>query len=147
MAGARNLIVHLHERVPRRLLPFLQEGVPLRPIIARLRSAALQRRVARVGEGAQHARDVAQRRLFFATFGKRARGLAFEIDNHEIIAGNEHLAKMIVAVHADLERAQLLHATAVDALQERVARAQQCGSLGARGSRQTLDRACKKSEG
>ena len=54
--------------------------------------------VQRIVEGAQHARDVAQRRVLLPALGERPRRLAFEIGDHEIVLRQEHLAEVIVAV-------------------------------------------------
>jgi hypothetical protein len=62
--------------------------------------------VAGVVERAQHAGNVAQRRTFFTSQCERLCRLTFEIDNDErSILALEHLAQVIVAVVACLERA------------------------------------------
>ena len=67
-----------------------------------MRAAELgeQSRVGRVVERAEHARDVAQRRALEPALADRARGLALEVDDHEVLARPEHLAEVEVAVDA-----------------------------------------------
>ena len=60
-----------------------------------------QRPVRRVVERADHPRDVSQRRALEAALAQRPRGLALEIDDHEVAAGVQHLARVEVAVDAD----------------------------------------------
>ena len=64
----------------------------------------LQRGPARVVERAQHAGDVAQRRMLRAPLRERPRRLAFEVDDDEVVARDQHLAEVIVAVVARLRR-------------------------------------------
>ena len=52
-------------------------------------------------ERAQHAGDVDERAALEAPFGRRAGRLALEVDDHEVPPGPEHLAEVVVAVHAD----------------------------------------------
>ena len=59
-----------------------------------------QRAPARVVERAQHAGDVAQRRMLRAPLGQAARRLAFEVGDDEIVLLQQHLAE----VDAALER-------------------------------------------
>src|ERR1039458_9078211 len=54
-----------------------------------------------IAEGAEHAGQVLQGGLFGAAFGKRARGLALEVEDDEVAAGAEELAEVVVAVDAD----------------------------------------------
>src|SRR5688572_12037768 len=64
----------------------------------------------RVMERADQRGDVAQRRTLDAALAERAIGLAFEIDNREVFAGEEQLAEAEIAVTADAFAAE----TAVD---------------------------------
>src|SRR6266851_1062895 len=61
------------------------------------------RGVRRVVERAQHARDVAQCAAFDPPLAQRPRRLAFEVDDHEVVARPQHLSEVIVAVRADAE--------------------------------------------
>ncbi len=55
-----------------------------------------------VGEGAQHARDVAQRRALAAALDQRPRRLALEVQHDPVaVGGVHHLAEVVVAVVAD----------------------------------------------
>jgi hypothetical protein len=63
-----------------------------------------KRRPARVVERAQHARHVAQRRALGAPLLEAARGLAFEVDDDEVVVRHQHLAQVVVAVEAALQR-------------------------------------------
>ncbi len=54
-----------------------------------------------VFERAQHTGNVAQRKSLGAPFGEGARGLALEIDNHEIGPGEEHLSEVVIAMVPD----------------------------------------------
>ena len=71
---------------------------------ASMRSASRSCRAVRVAERAQHAGDVAQRRMLAPALGERPRRLALEVDDHEVVVGEQHLAEVIVAVVARLER-------------------------------------------
>jgi len=51
-------------------------------------------------ERAQHAGNILEGRTLPATLCQRARGLAFEIDDDKVAAGEENLAEMIVAMNA-----------------------------------------------
>ena len=64
-------------------------------------------RVRRVVERAQHAGHVAQRRALDPPLAERPRRLALEVDDHEVVAGVEHLAEVVVAVAADAHRREL----------------------------------------
>ena len=64
-------------------------------------SALAARGLGRVGERAEHARDVAQRRALAAALGERARGLALEVEHEPVAVGPQHLAEVVVAVLAD----------------------------------------------
>ena len=55
----------------------------------------------RVGERAQHPRDVAQRRALQPPLGQRPRGLALEVEDHPAAVGEHRLAEVQVAVRAD----------------------------------------------
>ena len=46
--------------------------------------------------------DVAQRRLLGAPLLEAVAGLALEIDDDEVVAGQQHLTQVVVAVDADL---------------------------------------------
>ena len=52
-------------------------------------------------EGAEHARDIAERGAFDAAFAKGAGGFAFEINDEKILAGVEDLAEVEVAMDAN----------------------------------------------
>src|ERR1043165_3214193 len=54
----------------------------------------------RVVERAQHSGDIAQRRKLGATLVQRLKRLALEIDDDDVGAGNQYLAKMEVAMNA-----------------------------------------------
>ena len=99
LLGASAPAVAVEEGRARLLLPGLRGGVQPRQFVGVLRRAA-QRAPARVVEGAQHARHVAQRRMLGAALLERPRGLAFEIDDHEVVARHQHLAEVVVAVEA-----------------------------------------------
>ena len=58
----------------------------------------------RIGEGPQHPGHIAQRRALAAALLRRARRLALEIDDHDVVLDDQHLAKMIIAVDARLDR-------------------------------------------
>ena len=57
--------------------------------------------VSGITEGSEHAGDVFEGRLFGASFGERARGFAFEVEDDDVFAGAEELAEVVVAVDAD----------------------------------------------
>ena len=59
-----------------------------------------QRRIRGVVKRAQHSGNILQRRAFLAAFPQWPCGLTFEIDNDEVGASKQDLAKMIVAVDA-----------------------------------------------
>src|SRR5436190_19311833 len=104
--------VSLHERLARRLLPSAQR----RPqaLAAGLAPLAQLGRAVRIAEGAQHAGDVAQRRVLVAAFGEWTRRLALEVDDQEVVVRYEHLAEVVVAVVARLHRLLLRRRAAVD---------------------------------
>src|ERR1700733_4878064 len=54
-----------------------------------------------VGERAEHARHVAQRRALLPALGQRPGGLALEVDDHPAARGGERLPQVVVAVGAD----------------------------------------------
>ena len=53
-------------------------------------------------ERANHARHVAQRKLLLPPLGERPRRLAFKVDDHEVVARNQHLAEVIISVATNL---------------------------------------------
>src|SRR5439155_2265686 len=57
--------------------------------------------IRRVVEGAQHAGHVAYCAPLDAALAQRPCRLALEVDDHEVVAGKEELAEVIVAVDAD----------------------------------------------
>ena len=61
----------------------------------------LERGIGGVGEATEHACYIFEGRLFLAAFGERARGLAFEIEESEVVVGDEDLAEMVIAMDAD----------------------------------------------
>src|SRR5256714_5450245 len=89
---------------------------PRLPALGDLGAARELGRGRRVGEGAEHAGDVAERRALAAALDERSRGLALEVEDHPVVAVNEGLAEVVVAVGADhttrrsgvREQAQLL---------------------------------------
>src|ERR1700683_678939 len=105
VTGTRHFIVDADETLTHAALPLLEETLPLGGILQALWRAALKGCAPRVREGAQHAGNIAQRQLLGATLGESARGLAFEIDDQEVVADQEHLPEMIIAMHAGLARA------------------------------------------
>src|SRR5215207_6845719 len=54
-----------------------------------------------VGERAEHARHISQRRSLEPALGQGATRLALEIDDRDVVASDQHLSKMVVAVAAD----------------------------------------------
>src|SRR5215207_11405730 len=57
-----------------------------------------------VGERAEHARHISQRRSLEPALGQGATRLALEIDDRDVVASDQHLSKMVVAVAADRGR-------------------------------------------
>src|SRR5207245_2207059 len=51
---------------------------------------------------------VAQREALQPALVEGARRLALEVDDHEVVAGVEHLAEVVVAMHPDTRRGQAL---------------------------------------
>src|SRR5205085_7449736 len=100
------------ERLARRALPRLERRH--QALDVRLGALAKLGRAARVAERAQHAGDIAQRRVLAAALGEWPRGLALEVDDQEVVVRNEHLAEVVVAVMARLHRLFLRCRTAVD---------------------------------
>ena len=72
-----------------------------------------------MGEGTQHARDVAQRRLIAAAHLKWAHRLAFDIDDEYVAAGDQDLPEMEVAVQAGAHRVNALWEQGIDSLEQR----------------------------
>ena len=68
--------------------------------LVRVLSLAPQRGPARVVEGAQHARHVAQRRALGAALLEGARRLALEVDDDEVVARDQYLPEVVIAVKA-----------------------------------------------
>ena len=89
--GVDRLVVAREEGLPRAVLPAL----------GRRPAAQDPRARRRVAEGAQHARDVAQRRALQAPLGDRAPRLALEVEQHPAALGEHGLAEVVVAVGAD----------------------------------------------
>ena len=65
--------------------------------------AGLQSGARRVVERAQHAGDVAQRRVLGAALLQTAQRLALEVEDVEVVAHHHHLAQVHVAVQAGLQ--------------------------------------------
>src|SRR5260221_9259630 len=82
--------ISVEERLARRLLP-RDERRP-EALDARLGALAQLRRAARIAEGAQHAGDIAQRRVLLAALGGRPRPLPLAIHEQEIPARDPHPA-------------------------------------------------------
>src|ERR1700722_5220017 len=61
LGAARDFVIHADESFAHALLPLIEERLPARAVIGALRRGSHKRSAARVGEGAQHAGDVAQR--------------------------------------------------------------------------------------
>src|SRR5438132_431986 len=57
-----------------------------------------QRGVHRIVERTQHARNVLERRVLLRPLLHRARWLALEVDNDEIVLHEQHLPQMIIPV-------------------------------------------------
>jgi hypothetical protein len=49
----------------------------------------------------QHRREIARRRAIAAPIGKRARGCAIEIDDHEVVPGVKNLSEMQISMAAN----------------------------------------------
>src|SRR5439155_3032403 len=107
--------IGVDERLARRALPHLQRRAEA--LDARLGALAQLGRAARIAERAQHPRDVAQRRVLAPALGERPRRLALEVDDQEIIVGDEHLAEVVIAVVARLQRRALRRRAGVDECQ------------------------------
>ena len=90
---------------------------------ARPRAARCEQRAVRgVVERAQHAGDVAQRRALEPPLAERARRLALEVDDDEVLAGVEHLAEVVVAVAADAHRRRAARSSDARAARARISR-------------------------
>jgi hypothetical protein len=98
--AAHRLGVGRQECLARRGFPRLEVGGGA---LARRLRGVQHRRSFCVSEGAQHPRHVPQRRLLAPALGERTRGLALEIDDQEVVAGEQHLPEVIVAVVPRLE--------------------------------------------
>ena len=57
--------------------------------------------VCRVAEGAQHCGHVGKRWPLQSAFGERASRLSLEVDDADVIAGQEHLLQVVVTMTAD----------------------------------------------
>ena len=79
----------------------------------------------RVVERAQHARDVLERRRLGAALGQRARRLALEIQDVEVVLRDQDLAEVIVAVNPSLDGADVRFGQRVDARMAGVAPCQE----------------------
>src|SRR5690348_12702914 len=66
-----------------------------------------QRRESRVMKRAQHPGNVANGSALAPAVTQRARRLTFEIDNHEILAGIEHLPEVQIAMRANTQSGHL----------------------------------------
>ena len=106
--GGEERVAHL--RPPRRV----PSGASLGTLGLVVRDAA-QRAVLHVAERAQHAGDVAQRRLLGAPLLEAVAGLTLEIDDDEIVARQQHLTEMIIAVDADFVPGRRLGGRGIDA--------------------------------
>jgi hypothetical protein len=49
----------------------------------------------------QHRREIARRRALAAPIGKRTRGFAIEIDDHEVVPGVKNLSEMQISMAAN----------------------------------------------
>ncbi len=83
---------------------------------------------ARVVERAQHAGDVAQRTRACAALLERTRGLALEIDDQEVVAREQDLPEVEVAVVARLQQRAFRSRTALDARDQALAQASNAAS-------------------
>src|SRR5579862_9639315 len=54
-----------------------------------------------ITEGAEHSRDISERRLLAPAFGERFGGLAFKVQNDEVFVRAKNLPEMVVAVNAN----------------------------------------------
>src|SRR5579871_896529 len=70
----------------------------LLPVLGRLAAAVESDRGGGVRERAQHPGDVAERRALAPALDERPRRLALEVDDHPVVAGEEGLAEVVVAV-------------------------------------------------
>ena len=79
-----------------------------------------QRTVLDVAEGSEHAGDIAQRRMFGAPLLERVTRLAFEVDDDEVVAGQEHLTQVIITVNPYLLPLRVLRRAPLDQRQQGV---------------------------
>src|ERR1700722_2698945 len=68
------------------------------------RRVAVDHRSGSVVDGSQQASDIAKRAGFCAPLRKRGRGLAFEVDNICVSAGDQDLTEMKIAMDAGFKR-------------------------------------------
>ncbi len=95
------------------------------PIVGPLRLGGRRR----VGERAQHAGDVPQRRMLRPPLRQRAHRLALEIDDEEVAARYQHLAQMVVAMQPRPADLQPLGGQIVEPADQFLAPGQQAFSL------------------
>src|SRR5262245_39250950 len=94
------------------------------------RAQALERRVRRVIEGADHAGYVAQRRALQPPLRQRPRGLALEVGDEEVVAGPQDLSEVQIAVAPDAHTGQLAADDPPTALDHAILGAQQAIDIG-----------------
>src|ERR1700733_1326656 len=80
---------------------------------------ALQRRGHRIVDRADQAGDIAGGGRLAAAFGERAARLAFEVDDEDIILGDQHLSEMEIAVMTDVQHADRFGNERVEAYLQR----------------------------
>ena len=79
----------------------LGPGLEVFCVVGAALGEGVERGVGGVAEGAEHACDIFERRLFGAALGETAGGFAFEVEDDVVAAGAEDLAEVVVAVDAD----------------------------------------------
>ena len=89
------------KRNPDPMLPRFGPGFEHCVVVRRMNREREERRVRRIRERPDHAGHVLERRLPLAPVGQRSRRLAFEIEDEEVLFRPQHLAEMVVAVHAN----------------------------------------------
>src|SRR5688572_17862501 len=67
------------------------------------RAQPVERRPCSVVKGAQHAGGIAKPGSLLPPLVERALRLALKVDDHDVVLGDQHLAKMKVAMDARLE--------------------------------------------
>src|SRR5260370_27985143 len=82
------------------VLPEGDPGFEVLCIVGAALGEGVERGVGSVAEGAEHACDIFQWRLFVAAFGETAGGFAFKVEDDVVAARAEHLTEGVVAVDA-----------------------------------------------